>query len=162
VPGIGGRARGKERPRALSLKERPTGDPRLIGIGVPAATYVEQDDLEKERRQAREQETPGHERDDREQPEENKPQQIGIPADLMASGAQIRIPADALPANVDKIEIQVPEGMGGFGFAPADEEEEADSERPQRLFSIGGEDERASWTEVNARRRMGFKDEGPS
>lgn len=50
IPYIGGRARGKERPRAPSLRERPSGDPRVIGIGVPGATYVEGEDVSNERR----------------------------------------------------------------------------------------------------------------
>lgn len=36
VPGIGGRARGKHRPRAPSLSERPSGAPRRLSLAYPA------------------------------------------------------------------------------------------------------------------------------
>ncbi|RAK72753.1 uncharacterized protein BO72DRAFT_259753 [Aspergillus fijiensis CBS 313.89] len=35
-PLIGGRARGKQRPRAPSLNERPDGQPRALGLGTGA------------------------------------------------------------------------------------------------------------------------------
>ncbi|PYH45444.1 uncharacterized protein BP01DRAFT_356488 [Aspergillus saccharolyticus JOP 1030-1] len=35
-PLVGGRARGKQRPRAPSLNERPDGQPRVLGLGTGA------------------------------------------------------------------------------------------------------------------------------
>ncbi|KAL8837589.1 MAG: hypothetical protein Q9170_002466 [Blastenia crenularia] len=41
VPFFGGRARGKKRPRAPSLSERPSGRPRTLSIGATHFTGVE-------------------------------------------------------------------------------------------------------------------------
>ena len=124
IPIIGGRARGKERPRAPSLKERPGGDSRVIGIGVPGATYVEEEDVQEEERIVSQRNSP-----DRFQEQEA----------YREDGSQEL--SDA-----------------GFAQDPGDEDED---EQPvqQRIFSIGGSDEKARWTEVNARRRMGFRDD---
>ncbi|KAL8697920.1 MAG: hypothetical protein Q9201_006853 [Fulgogasparrea decipioides] len=46
IPFVGGRARGKKRPRAPSLSERPSGRPRTFNIGGTQFTGVE--DAEKE------------------------------------------------------------------------------------------------------------------
>jgi hypothetical protein len=130
IPVVGGRAAGKERPRAPSLKERPSGDPRVIGIGVPAAGYVEQEDVEEEEKLMNQRATPEYEEVDQQPVQHKKPQ------------SQV---ADT-----------------GFSFGGQEDEEEESGEQPQRVFSIGGNDERTSWTEENARRRMGFKDDdGP-
>ncbi|KAF1980750.1 hypothetical protein K402DRAFT_343762 [Aulographum hederae CBS 113979] len=43
VPFVGGRARGKQRPRAPSLTERPTGEPRNIGVIRPLSRSGEED-----------------------------------------------------------------------------------------------------------------------
>lgn len=118
---------GKERPRAPSLKERPSGDPRVIGIGVPAAGFVEQEDVEEEEKFENE----------REHDEETQP-----------------------PVRSAKPKSHVSDVSFSFG---GQEEDEESGEQPQRMFNIGGNDERTSWTEENARRRTGFKDEdGPS
>jgi hypothetical protein len=154
IPFIGGRARGKERPRAPTLKERPSGDPRVMGIGVPAATYLEQDDIEYERRHAGEQHPPPSGAYGQEFAQESESEQIHIPPELVTSNEQVRI-----STGVSKAAIPHPETIRDVGFAQDDSgEEENDSERPQRISSIGGADERASGTEVNARRRMGYKD----
>lgn len=59
VPGIGGRARGKHRPRAPSLSQRPSGNPRRFSIGrrpspdgnpaVPSAAGMESSKHENQR-----------------------------------------------------------------------------------------------------------------
>lgn len=41
IPYIGGRARGKRRPRAPSLAERPSGQPRRFSLGGPPVTGSE-------------------------------------------------------------------------------------------------------------------------
>jgi hypothetical protein len=125
IPIIGGRARGKERPRAPSLKERPSGDPRVMGIGVPGATYMEREDMEEEERQLSEEATP--------EPEPH---------------------AYAQPKRKDILD-----DLGFAGGEDEDENGDKEEQLPQRVFSIGGTDERASWTEVNARKRLGFKDD---
>jgi len=46
VPYVGGRARGKQRPRAPSLAERPDGQPRrmsMVGVRPPSALRNESD-----------------------------------------------------------------------------------------------------------------------
>ena len=131
IPFIGGRARGKERPRAPSLKERPSGDPRVIGIGVPAATYVEQEDLEEEERRL--------------------------------TGAHTPLPGQEEASEMPEQDSKRSQELADIGFSQAQDDDEDDGTQPQRVFSIGGSDERESWTEVNARRRMGFNtEEGPA
>ena len=50
--------------------------------------------------------------------------------------------------------------LADMGFSQQQEDDDVEDGVPtQRVFSIGGSDERESWTEVNARRRMGFKDD---
>ena len=48
VPYIGGRARGRQRPRAPSLAERPSGRPRTfsIGPGISSGSGGENEDQE--------------------------------------------------------------------------------------------------------------------
>lgn len=41
IPYIGGRARGRQRPRAPSLAERPSGRPRTFSIAVPLSSSGE-------------------------------------------------------------------------------------------------------------------------
>jgi len=127
---IGGRARGKDRPRAPSLKERPSGDPRILGIGVPAAAYVEGDDVDAERR--------------------NDEQSTRA---MMSDES-----SDADNEGEKKEGWQVDSSAEHTGFTQVEDDED-DEDRPQRLFSVGGTDERSNWTEANARRRMGFKDD---
>lgn len=128
IPFVGGRARGKERPRAPSLKERPSGDPRVVGIGVPGATYVEDEDLQEEEK-------------------------------IMSGQATPHDPQDQPTATAKNQKTQA---VNDTGLAQDESDDDVD-DQPQRVFSIGGQQERESWTEVNARRRMGFKDDdGPA
>lgn len=46
IPYIGGRARGRQRPRAPSLAERPSGHRRTFSIGGPIANGLEHDNKE--------------------------------------------------------------------------------------------------------------------
>ncbi|KAI9798171.1 MAG: hypothetical protein M1833_004920 [Piccolia ochrophora] len=53
IPFIGGRARGRQRPRAPSLKERPDGRPRSFSIAGAASTGTDQSEKQRpERTQA--------------------------------------------------------------------------------------------------------------
>ena len=53
VPYFGGRARGRRRPRAPSLAERPNGRPRSFSINVNASTGFENDEKEGTRERVR-------------------------------------------------------------------------------------------------------------
>ena len=53
IPYIGGRARGRRRPRAPSLVERPNGRPRSFSINVNAATGFDNDDRDGVRERVR-------------------------------------------------------------------------------------------------------------
>jgi hypothetical protein len=98
-----------------------------MGIGVPADTYLENEDLEEEQRQL--------------------------------SGEATPEPEPHAYAHTER--AQALDNLG-FSEGPEDDDEER-GDQPQRVFSIGGSEERTTWTEVNARKRMGFKDdEGPS
>ncbi len=53
IPYIGGRARGRQRPRAPSLAERPNGRARTFSIGGPMTSGSETDDFQVVRARSR-------------------------------------------------------------------------------------------------------------
>ncbi|KIW08359.1 uncharacterized protein PV09_01275 [Verruconis gallopava] len=138
IPIIGGRARGRERPRAPSLKERATGDPRVMGIGVPAATYVEQEDVEEEGRHSTVEVTSNDEEDEEAEirpPEHDTSETIHH--------------TDERPKNELCEPTELSDAQKQIG-----EDEEVGTTSQQ--VDIGGREEGERWPEVNTRRRTVF------
>jgi hypothetical protein len=116
-----------------------------MGIGVPAAPYLEPEDIEQETQQASGQHSP--------QSDDGGQEYVPASVPLADTVPTASYPDRAwMPGVVDdRSPSQNNNEDGGDGRAAS-----------QRVFSIGGADERENWTEENARRRIGFNDdEGP-